>query len=201
MLSWLQEWLNSGAHTNMIGRNLELSISWLSFPVFSRQDLLTSWAPAAPGLHPTGWKHQWNESQAQQLSLPGMTWVISPTLFPSSWMIEHNTLGSRKGTGKVIAPQRKFPEGRRWIPNHPTSRCPILDFSSVSALLGSVLSGPASSIGAWVTSAHWIPNSRQKVPFWKGNNEIVSSGALEKNPSSPTPCLNLIFYISIRNNF
>ena len=42
------------------------------------------------------------------------------------------------------------PEKNHWkqrqIPDLPTSRCPILDLSSVSAPLGSILSGQASSL-------------------------------------------------------
>lgn len=94
-----------------IGRNLDLSISRLSSPVFSRQDLLTACAPAAPSLHPPRL-----ETSVKVVAGPatGSHWDLDPNSVPIT--VDGGTqyhLAVWNGSGKGIVPQRKSPEGGR----------------------------------------------------------------------------------------
>lgn len=128
--------------------------------------------------------------------------VHIPTLLPTRWTVEPMPFGSMEWEWvRNSSPVEKYQQRGNWVSDHLPSRCPILDLSFLSAPWSSILSGQASHTGAWVSSAHWIPNSRQKVPFLKVKQWGYFLRNFKKNISSSTPCLNLIFYISIRNNF
>ena len=114
-------------------------------PVFSRQDLLTTGTPAL----------QAYVSEARNVSerrVNSSNWV-SVGLGLYSQPCSHHC-----GWWDIIVfvcmtwklKRHSTPEKNHWkqrqIPDLPTSRCPILDLSSVSAPLGSILSGQASSL-------------------------------------------------------